>query len=567
MVTLWVGDFRTKQLQAMYKAAQQTSEYHFLIDDFAEYSWFANNIVTQLPKLSLEQANVVILLGFNDSVYSCVWGAFEINEIANQYVEIINSLVSDYPNLNFYTCSVNPINGDYPFATAASEVILKETLTEKIKLFNTVIKEKCEATYIDSYSYLTATNFETRDGVRYTNNTWNILHNYISNNITSNISAYFLPRITAPDDNVDSYTYWLPVSEGGENPYTEGTNASYAWGRFYEITGELPKLSKSNWYSYTADGYQRGSTPKVGAIACWTKGTTDFVAVVEQVRVDGSISTSESTQIGNSGSDNTWDTWQIQENRLSTDANWGMGSSYTFQGFIYSPQTESLDEDQDQNSQPKIVGFTLYECLSTRAGAAFMAMGSNEITYSLVCEGSVIKKDTIIAKPDFNVIDFENLVPDTSYTIKLEMKISGGSNIVRELAFTTPQDYPGSVSNIVFITAESKSFDSFTLTATKPEYLGHWRTNSGYDLQLIVNNKVVKTISVNNAAKDLSLTDFTLENKFSYTSHVSDNIQIGVRTWVKDDQGVKIYDNLKPKTSKSICLLNRSALFHLNEQL
>lgn len=346
MITLWIGDFRAKQIQSVYSAAQQTAEYHYLTDNLAEYSWFKNNVVGQLPLLALENANITIMLGFVDCLYSCVWDVFDVGTIAEQYAVTINELVADYSGLNFYFCSVNPVEADYPFAESKNGVVTKNKLNAKIGIFNNTLKEKCKAQYIDSYDYLVNTSFTTRDGVRFTYDTCTSLHNYISANFKSTASAAFLPRLTAPDSEVDSYTYWTAASKGGVNPFavvntvTDSTLPSceaYAWGRFYEILGDAPTLSTNEakkWYTYEADGYKRGDVPKIGAIACWTSAITGFVAVVEQVRDDDSIITSESEW------DNlvTDDVWRLTERTKGTDGNWGM-SSYTFQGFIYCPAT------------------------------------------------------------------------------------------------------------------------------------------------------------------------------------------------------------------------------------
>jgi len=338
MVTLWIGDFRTKQLQKAYKAAEQTAEYHYIVDDLAEYSWFKDNAAAQLPLLSLENANVVIMLGFNDCVYSCVWDSFKVDKLAEQYASTINELVEDFANFNFYVCSVNPINADYPFAESKNDVITKSQLSDKIAIFNNTLKDKCKAEYIDSYDYIVNTSFETRDGVRYTYDTCITLHNYISAHFKSSISAVFLPRLTAPNPNVDTYLYWTPTTADGANKFPETTAGfalpsceAYAWGRFYEILGEEPKLSTDNaktWYSFD-DEYNRGEEPRIGAVACWTGATSGFVAVVEQVKEDGTIITSESDITAN-------EVWRLTERTKGT-GNWGMPSSYAFQGFIYCP--------------------------------------------------------------------------------------------------------------------------------------------------------------------------------------------------------------------------------------
>ena len=316
----------------MYKSAQQTAEYYYLTNDFAEYTWFNTNVTKQLPTMDLESANVVIALGFNDCVHSCTWESINIENIATQYSTLINELIEEYTNLTFYFCSVNPVETDYVF----TKTLPQKDLNNKIKLFNSKLKNTCKATYIDSFTYLVDTKFKTRDGVRFTTDTCNAYHNYIQNRLNSSTSTIFLPRIAAPDSTVDSYTYWLTTledSKNGENPFTMPSCEGYAWGRFYEITGDTPKLSKSAaeyWYGYTDDGYSRGSTPKVGAIACWQEGPLGsneggFVAVVEQVKDDGTIITSEILGAG----------WQLTE-RAKT-ANWGMPDTYHFLGFIYCP--------------------------------------------------------------------------------------------------------------------------------------------------------------------------------------------------------------------------------------
>jgi surface antigen len=74
---------------------------------------------------------------------------------------------------------------------------------------------------------------------------------------------------------------------------------AYAWGRFYEISGERPKLDinklSKDWFANIADGYERSQIPRLGSIACWSsidssgKATDGHVAIVEEVKYDGTI--------------------------------------------------------------------------------------------------------------------------------------------------------------------------------------------------------------------------------------------------------------------------------------
>lgn len=167
--------------------------------------------------------------------------------------------------------------------------------------------------------------------------------------------AKYEARLTAPSGNNKNYIHY---SNGGYNYCIEIKNGSclpncvgYAWGRWREILGEKPKLSRSNaenWYGYTADGYKRGKTPKVGAVICWSKGKAGVsgdgaghVAIVEQVKANGDIITSESGYSSYR--------WKMREYKKSN--NYYLGSKYTFQGFIYLPLT--FEDGATTNSSKK----------------------------------------------------------------------------------------------------------------------------------------------------------------------------------------------------------------------
>lgn len=157
----------------------------------------------------------------------------------------------------------------------------------------------------------------------------------------------FTPRFEAPTENSKYYYSDNPFEWAG---YGLPNCTAYAWGRFYEIMGTRPTLSTGNaenWYGFS-DGYSRGSTPKLGAIACWRKGVagdssdgSGHVAVVEQINEDGSIITSES---GWGASTIFWTTTR------ANNANWGASSAYTFQGFIYNPAVSSSQPAQPSNN-------------------------------------------------------------------------------------------------------------------------------------------------------------------------------------------------------------------------
>lgn len=152
--------------------------------------------------------------------------------------------------------------------------------------------------------------------------------------------ATFTPRTTPP---TATDKWWIHTSHGGKNSCIHISNGSvlpncvgYAWGRFCEILGDVCKLSRADagkWYGYTADGYNRGSKPQVGAVMCWSRpGHAGHVCIVEKVYPDGSVDTSESAYNG---------TRWYKSHRVPPNYDTG---GYIFQGFIYNPAVEGLKD-------------------------------------------------------------------------------------------------------------------------------------------------------------------------------------------------------------------------------
>ena len=133
----------------------------------------------------------------------------------------------------------------------------------------------------------------------------------------------------------------------------------YASGRFNEIINEARETTgctykylncNAEWFIERAQqaGLQIGSTPRVGAIMCWQKGTVDgggdgagHVAIVEKVYNNNSVYTSESGY----GSTAFWN-----QNRSNSNGKWGCSNGYSFRGFIYLPS--DVQAVVDGGSQP-----------------------------------------------------------------------------------------------------------------------------------------------------------------------------------------------------------------------
>ncbi len=105
----------------------------------------------------------------------------------------------------------------------------------------------------------------------------------------ADISAQsYTPRLTAPAKS-NKY-YYSDLNVFYKYGWGMPNCTCYAWGRAYEILGKEPLLSTYSaylWYGYNKDNniYAYGTTPKLGAIACWvySSGTSGHVAVVEKI--------------------------------------------------------------------------------------------------------------------------------------------------------------------------------------------------------------------------------------------------------------------------------------------
>ena len=92
-------------------------------------------------------------------------------------------------------------------------------------------------------------------------------------------------------------------------------------------TCNLSRANAELWYGNTADGYSRGSTPRLGAVICWhSTRSGGHVAIVEKIKANGDIVTTNSAYSGS-----------YFYTKTLSPPNYYMGKSYTFQGFIYNP--------------------------------------------------------------------------------------------------------------------------------------------------------------------------------------------------------------------------------------
>ena len=172
-------------------------------------------------------------------------------------------------------------------------------------------------------------------------------------NTNSNVSTSgFKMRTTKPEAG---NKYYITKARGGYSNAIQGKPVDancdvlsncvgYAYGRFNEIGGYgyckyLSPVNAENFMQYKGS-LKTGQTPEVGACMVWQKGGTlsnsdgaGHVAIVEKVVSPTQIITSESAYGGSAF---------YTQTRNKGTGNWGMGSAYTFLGFIYNPAVSNV---------------------------------------------------------------------------------------------------------------------------------------------------------------------------------------------------------------------------------
>lgn len=161
----------------------------------------------------------------------------------------------------------------------------------------------------------------------------------------------FTPRLTAPyNTNPTEVPLWFANPRNAYYPNYQMPNCTcYSWGRVMEI-GNLNNLTITSdgflgngglWgdVGYLGQTWEKGSVPKLGAVAVWTEaGEAGHCAVVEQINEDGSYVCSNSGYYRPIDTTN-WHYFFITnctaDNVIYYNGSpWG---NYTFKTFLYPP--------------------------------------------------------------------------------------------------------------------------------------------------------------------------------------------------------------------------------------
>ena len=166
----------------------------------------------------------------------------------------------------------------------------------------------------------------------------------------------FAIRTTKPSNN----KFYITTDKGGYSQCVKGSPmdpkanvlancVGYACGRFNEVIGEMkyPKLycNAENFIEAAKEyGLEISTKPVKGSILVMQKGPTlsgndgaGHVIFVEEIYDDNHIYTSESAYGG---------TAFYNCHRYNTNGRWGMGSGYSFRGFILNPYVKAEEKKE-----------------------------------------------------------------------------------------------------------------------------------------------------------------------------------------------------------------------------
>ena len=160
---LFVGDSRTVQLQMAVGSADKA----YVAKVGEGYSWFKNTALSAIQKYAGNGTTMIINFGVNDLAN------------ASNYINLVNSNIDTWSNagITVYYSSVTPV-GNYPTVSNA-----------QIESFNAKLQAELDPRikWIDSYSYLTQTGFNTSDGLHYDKSTYKNLYSYYMSVVATDV--------------------------------------------------------------------------------------------------------------------------------------------------------------------------------------------------------------------------------------------------------------------------------------------------------------------------------------------------------------------------------------------
>lgn len=181
----FIGDSRTYELKCRLEdqLGKGTAEEQLHIKLFCKgkmgIEWFEENRDEFVSSIKAQEGKkaVVFNLGVNDLRYNYDSLTASIENYVCEMEALAETLKSD--DCDMYFMSVNPLNEKELVSSNYGAVSWKRT-AKWVQDFNYSVRTRLsEYTYIDVYNYLINTGFETRDGLHYSNATYDKIYNKV----------------------------------------------------------------------------------------------------------------------------------------------------------------------------------------------------------------------------------------------------------------------------------------------------------------------------------------------------------------------------------------------------
>ena len=156
---IFVGDSRTVGMHTALTKDGGEDSCTFIAKSGEGFYWLYHDGIVELEEALRAEphATVIFNLGVND-----------LTEV-DKYLDFYQELFSEYHDPSFYIMSVNPVVDEKYNGLSNA----------KIEEFNEKIEKKFPDKYLDSYYYLLAQDYETVDGLHYTDQTYRMIHRFV----------------------------------------------------------------------------------------------------------------------------------------------------------------------------------------------------------------------------------------------------------------------------------------------------------------------------------------------------------------------------------------------------
>lgn len=155
---IWVGDSRTIGMRDAMK-----NDDLYIGASGEGYDWLSETGLPQVKDAISNHPKAPVVFNF---------GVNDYDNMEN-YLALYEALLEEYPDTHFYFLSVNPIDPD----------ICKNITNEEIADFNAHLKQSFPDTFIDSYTFLKASETPTIDGIHYSSEDYCAIHNFAAREV------------------------------------------------------------------------------------------------------------------------------------------------------------------------------------------------------------------------------------------------------------------------------------------------------------------------------------------------------------------------------------------------